>query len=347
MKNLLILSLIFLFTGCTDKTITRIYLEKNSKKMTAGNIIFSSDIIGAVGDMTVKGDLIIFIDHHPSSATCFYVVNKTTGELENSFGKRGRGPEEYLQPTIVRNEKQYNQDNLLDVYDMGTNTANTLDLTNPKEICRILNSEIKAPNEVYGMKFINRIGDEIMGQVAIQTEDATWLKFVNINDAKVQNKIPYFNSELVIKTGASFIFDTHVYVSALSNKIITGMSFFDYINILNRKGELLKRYQFGETPLPQLDDKGTISKYIVYTHLSYSSPNYCYFLRYGTDMNRPDFDDTGMTLIKLDWNGNFVDSYSIEHFLYGFCVDEQNGVLYGVITNRETGTVSIREYKGL
>lgn len=38
MKNLLILSLIFLFTGCTDKTITRIYLEKNSKKMTAGNV---------------------------------------------------------------------------------------------------------------------------------------------------------------------------------------------------------------------------------------------------------------------------------------------------------------------
>lgn len=347
MKNLLLLSLLFLFTGCAEKTITRIDLENNSKKLTAGNVIFTSDIIGAVGDITVKGDLIVFTDHHPSSAIGFFVVNKRTGELESTFGPRGRGPEEYLQPTIVRNEKLYNKDTLLDVYDMGTNTANTLNLSNPKEVCRVLNKEVKAPNAVYGMKFINRIGDEVMGQVAIQTEDATWLKFVDINDGEVHDKIPYFNSGLVINTGASFIYDTHVYASVLSNKIISGMSFFDYINVFNREGELLKRYQFGENPLPQLDNKGAIAKYVVYTHMSYSSPKYCYFLRYGTDMNRPSFDDTGMTLIKLDWKGKFIDSYSIEHFLYAFCVDEQNGILYGVQTDRETGTVSIREYKGL
>lgn len=348
MKHLLPLILLLMLGACSDGGVIRINIDETAQKLTRDKVIFKSESIGNIGDMVVKGDLIVFTDNHPSSRVGFYIVNKNSGELIGTYGARGRGPNEYLNPAIIRNDNLYNNDFTLDVYDYGTNILNSLNLKDPEAVESMKEKEFRVPTSAHGINSINRLDNEILGQTIIKGEEVSWFKIANLNDGSIVTNVPFFETEAPINPdNASYIYSSHIFASPTTDKIILGMSFFDYIDVYSRKGELIKRYVFGDNPLPQLDNNGSISKYVVFTHMSYSSKKHCYYLRYGTDMNRPNYDDTGMTLIKLDWKGKLVNQYKIDDFLYAFCIDEESNKLLGVLTDRETGTVSIVSYGGL
>ncbi|MFI3261689.1 MAG: hypothetical protein R3Y26_02145 [Rikenellaceae bacterium] len=337
---LMIVASILMFGCNSNKTKTEL-VELKEDAPLSGKIIFSSDEIGDITNMIVKGDYIIFSDGHPSAKNYFYAINKHTGELVAIYGQRGHGPNEFLYPNVILNDNSYNDNKKLDIYDGQLKALFTLSVEDINDIKII--SKTDMPAKLSFTNYMNKLGDNIVCKT-IRPGGKELFRVVDCKNNNIVQSEGFFDCSVNINAmDSSYIYDAKLLARSDGDFIMAGMTFFDYVDLYDKDG-LFKRYQFSKNPLPQTNSNGSIDKYIIYTLWGYCGNENYYILRGAYDITKKD-ELGGVTLIVFDNKGEYKKHYDLDRYFIRMCIDEQSGKLYGAITDDETGFVNVIEYQ--
>lgn len=129
MKRLVSLLFLFIvFTGCNHKGSVAYEsgISVESKHLLNGEILNDSFMFSWPRDVIIIDSLLLVHDSYKQS-DCFHIFNKYDGTHILSFGKKGRGPGEFLEVNSVN----YNYDNRsITVFDPNSKKITIFDITN-------------------------------------------------------------------------------------------------------------------------------------------------------------------------------------------------------------------------
>lgn len=345
MRKILILFLLIQFGCAENDKIQVVDIAQSAIPINGGREIYSNDTIGALTQMMVKGDYIICLDGHPNSQIKFYIIDKRDGKLVSKYGMRGRGPNEYLSPVIIANDNTYNPYNVMDVFDQQNNTYYSLSLDDAHHIRSIREQEKFMHASFDASNYLNRIGNKLLFK-GVRPKQELLYKIGDINSGEIVSSAPFFDCSLSIDQSIKgYVYDAKLLASINSDVIIAAMTFFDYVDIYNGKGELTKRYQMSENPLPDMSKDGNISSDSpIFTLKTYCSPDNFYILRRGRDRSSPEQMKGTVEILVFSSKGELTDIFGIDKSIKCFAIDQEGKKLYGTIVDKESGRVSILEY---
>ncbi|MFZ1288464.1 MAG: BF3164 family lipoprotein [Melioribacteraceae bacterium] len=307
---------------------------EKSTELRAEEII-DGDSLGFPFEIISMNDLIIILDKKPLIDNSTIKVYDHNYHLITSFGKRGKGPGEYLQPVDLT--KSIGIDYEFTLYDFSN-----LRLTNYK-IDRNYQFHIK---NIYPLK-----GG--MPYQAVFTNDKI---IVSLGLGLEYNRIAIFDTNGTIKKtigeippGKEKNTPVPLHLQAYKGKLrlspdgkyyVISAQYSDYIDILNKAGNLKKRIigpldkepeydvvSAGEIPVMALDTKKCIYGYLDIA----VNDEFIYALYSGNQFSDHKYE--GNFIHVYDFNGQLKKNYKLTESIVDFDIDFHNAIIYGIKIN--------------
>jgi hypothetical protein len=144
----------------------------------------------------------------------------------------------------------------------------------------------------------------------------------------------------------------HIYAPCVAlneekNRVIIGMFLFDMFQVYDLSGNQLKTCCLSDKCIPgftRSDDMETVMQQCEIGFVrSFSTKDYCYFLRLARDFSTEVVSVKWSMLIQTDWNGNLIHAYHFPDDVLGhFFIDEQNRKVY-IVRHRIVPEVDVNE----
>ena len=246
------------------------------------------------------------------SDTCIYSYDKETGTFRHCMGILGEGPQDMMNPEFFRNS-YHEKDEGLKLCDV--NTRKSFSLTPDAQL-----TDFAPFQQVYSS--VNSVANSVIGH-PLEGKPAMW----EMHDANgktlrvgLEPSIPSSVPEKA-RTNLGYLYSCHVLAESHLRSVIVPMYFFDLIQVYDAQGNLLKLVspQEGYDFEQNFQDLLQGNAYWGYPQC-FCSERYCYLYRCLTDSRTRQIERS--QLLRLDWEGNLIDTIELDRPLWGgFCVE--------------------------
>lgn len=347
MKNKLIIPAIFLLICCTncnnpdkvtDISSKEIVFDKSGTwKNIETEYYGQKNLLKNPGQLALLGDKIIISE--PQCDTLFKLISIYDPSMHYSFGTKGRGPGEFLSPTLRRSRLQYDSDSTFRIFDPFKKILYRLQWKDSYDTGKPeITPGVYVPASLQIVTNLIQLGDSsfIGTSTGIQNVFFSWdLK----NDSTVLCGEPDF-----VKPPGNFPekFIPYLFTSALTTNRENGRTavayyLYDILDIYDNQGELIRRIKgSANIDFPEIkagsasfsSDKATL-----YYNDIYSTDNYIYSLYYGfteSSLEDPEIrNELYSKVIVCSWEGDIIERYKIDGIVTSICV-AGDSLLYGL-----------------
>lgn len=277
-------------------------------------------------------DSILFIINRNSS-NCLIAVKLNTRQVIKELGTKGNGPNDVYEPEFIMNNSIINvADSFLYFGDVNTNRLLKVNATDVAKMDFEIISNY--PFEIYPSDNLNFADNMIVGRRISFVKNEMFFIY-NKNNMK---SIDYYPKVKHLTKDLSYYYASNISANKSKNRIAIGMYFFDMIQIFDFSGNRLKSFCFSPNAIPQANYKSGIldleNGYAGFSQI-YPLENYIYLRRNAIVYKLKDGESQEIevsSILKLDWNGNLIDSYKLDKDFGWFCVNKEETELY-VISN--------------
>jgi len=319
MKQYIFILVICLLVSCTKDTNNLIILNNNNLEVADTIVRFADKNPIAI---TIK-DSVMFI-LCVQSDTCMAVYDIRNNCFLKSFGTKGRGPEDVVEPSFILNFDK-NRILLDDV-----NAIRFLEIKQDNNRDFYFSKFSAIPAEIYPSSDLSYDNDIYVGRQVGKKH-----KMFYVYNAKTKSKIDIdYNPKIPDIRDENYYLANHTAINSQKNRIIIGMYFLDMCQIYDMQGNRLQTIVFSENYIPDVENHSlnTDKGYSGICGL-FPTTEACYILRF-TEI--PIYDNGQYVdnqneyfLIKSDWDGNVESSFKIQGELQGqFYIDENENKLY-------------------
>ena len=277
-------------------------------------------------DMAIKDSLAILL--FSKEDTCGGVYNLNTQKPVGYFGVVGNGPGEVMRIDFVAN-KQYALDrDSLYFSDTNQGRLMAISLKTPEKYL-VLHDVSNSPNILYRIAFINLTQNFLVAKNISADE----MFFINHRKTGERIGINYFPEV----SGIGEIYKSAFYTPRLGmneskGKIIMGTTMMDMIQVYDIHGERKKIVCFSKKYiLPVKEQVFDSSEGYTGIFSIFSTEKYCYAIRLkrGGEKQADQIPQTETAfLLKMDWDGNLISSYSVQNNITGIFIDEKSSRFY-------------------
>lgn len=305
-------------TGCSEKESVIVLRETNVARpqVRATHI---TDVLLA-DKMCVCDSFFVVIgrDDEP----LFYVYNRNNYQPQGNFGIRGNGPSDFLFPFFFGGK--CHTKGKLEVYDVNLASVKEVDLK--KSLLRQENAVVATPlpKEVIGSPDLIRIGDIYYGNM----DNGMGLFFrFDVSSGKL-DWIGFPPSLLKPERDFAVMNMNRISYNERRNRIVSAMFYYNQVFLYDGEGALLKSVRLGEKAIrPVLDNEHSSIKgesLLCFTDVQ-SDDDCIYLMVQSVEEERSFTPDAGVTsrIVVLDWNLDYVKTYSLPHYSQSFLVDAE------------------------
>lgn len=349
MKFILYISLFFLFISCENKPEYPVKLIKMKPLASYPGIQLKSEPISLSdaplnpAKISVQDTLLIIFEQQvDNSETFLKFYSLKSGKLIHSYGQVGRGPGEYLTPTV-----HWESPEKILITEKMKYTVLPPDslFHNPSymPLKRNVRIGLSAANDVY------RLNDSIF----LENSTMSDYQFSLFNTKSNQYLINYKNYPNLIQEGrmTDFIANSNIYHASFSLKrdnkdsIVIAYELFPMIDLvsLDNFGSTRVLFPFDKQVniVTVMDNLNAMVK----NRKSYYTQSYCtdkyIYLMY--DCRKPQSKEYASPEIHLfDWNGNFIKRYQADQYISNFCLDEESNIIYGIGADADYNPILLR-----
>lgn len=267
-------------------------------------------------------DSIIFINF-TGSTHALSALNINTKSLVDSFGNIGNGPEEVISPEFI--------------YQTSSSDVTLSDVSSKRIMAIVLDSIdmkyglrniMNYPNEIYPASDIAMSNTFITGR-NLRSEDAMFFIY-NKND-ETSIDIPFYPSVKYLESRRNYFYATRTAINENANRIISANYFFNMFHVYSLKGDHIQSFSLSENPIPNINMKSKeldINNKYTGIQALFATDNYCYMMVKTKNSETKE----NVTIVQSNWNGKILNSFQIvDDLVGGFCVDEGNKRMYGII----------------
>lgn len=291
----------------------------------AGEKISSIDPY-SLGSMKVIDNYLVIINADGDNIFQIYDVN--TDSLIMQVGRRGKGPNEFLNPLFTSYCKKH--DNSLEVFDTRRRRIINIDVKKTILDNSLVSCRKKLPNKI---GVVENVWYQSDSMICYQGEnEGRFSIFYTTNTSK--KKIPYQVENLKIDMSEHFeygLFSSDIYLDPY-RKLIVAMPYkVGQIDYYNFEGEFLYSTSF--------EDKNKLKAYIknpkknpIKTNLMEVKADFStiYVLNLNADDSKMNGMENGCSeLLLFDWLGNPIKKYILDRIIMRFAIDDNNQCIYG------------------
>lgn len=334
------LNIIVVFVFITSISCNKVHnpiMEKKfeiEKQLPAQNIVINEII--KLDNIYKSGDYAIIRDGSAEGEYFLYVYKLPEFEFLYAFARRGRGPGEFLMPTIIKNMPE----NQIAFRDHATDEVFIYKL-NDRSADIILNFKISSKEDKFLWE-INYIDESLF---IAKRSDNKWVRR-ELWDLQNSNMISQISNtfNLEKKMGKRYYSDyDDFWIVSNGNKVAFGYFFIDVVEFgVVDGGRIELENAVGSSKLPDFymfdepDRKGVyeynIDNNIVYYESLYGGDKYVYCLY--ADKPWGEVETSHSDIIEVfDWTGIPYSKLYLEHGLSNFIVDEKSNTIYGFNEN--------------
>ncbi len=337
--------LILVVSGCQTEDLSRVDIKsfqdiKGEKYYELNNLICCNDLI--------IDEKFLIINDWCSDNGFFHVYEYSPIKFIKSFGKKGRGPGEFISPLFCKNIT--NRSNVFSVFDLNLRLKVDYKLSD-------IGSEVPQEDGIY---IVNKeeLSDDIFPCINITYIDScVYGNDVNfagglffIYDMKTNQKIlidylpvEFYNNHQFIKK-RSYIYENKLVVNREEGRIAVGMSYFNQIHFFDLKGNHLKSVSVGDDTLPILNELYFAGKDSFFYCIDiYATNDFVYILWGGQKLL--DYESNIVTdsfVIVFSWEGLHMKTYKIQNS-NTIGINPDNTKLFAAVKDSD-GTTEISGY---
>ncbi len=267
----------------------------------------------------------------------FYIYNKNDNKFLNSFGKRGRGPKEFLS---VKMSGQYvKNENSIKIWVHNRTGFKLINITRSVEENRIViddeiiykSQEFHPVLDAFLLPNINIIGKSLtrLGR----------LFYYDSNDNKI-NWIEYFPKVTNPPFDEDMIVNLYIGPTSISpdnSRIVSALELFKRIDVFSEKTDHLFSLVFDgspENPDFYVNPNNPIPNDLMHYYYDlFLTDKFIYALNINiseAEINK-DLDSGYSEIHVFCWAGKPIAIYRLNHLIYSITVDENKGYLYGLL----------------
>lgn len=328
--NLLLLSIAIAVTfSCTDKS-KAVKSFDVIKDLTAEQISVSE--ILNINNIIKLEDYIVLQNTGEGGNDFYFVYSYPDIRFLYSFAHSGRGPEEYLMPSVIKNT----QGNVIGFKDHATDIIAFYELSDTAAQL-MFSRTFKAPDINRFFWETNVIGDSLL-LVKHQGYNTGARELWNLHSGTMVDSIGNSFPKLPHKMGKNYytIFDDYL-ISASGSRFVVSYNFIDRLEIGEIKdGKIHLTASVGAKQPPKFhlygDDSRTefsIDRNIVTYENVYAGKDYIYALYSGKRLDATE-DDHSSSIEVYTWTGEPVQQLNLDIPVAYFAVDEKDRVIYAV-----------------
>lgn len=300
--------------ACSNTPQTTKVELSNVKLLDTAEVIYETNDKFPVS--LLKRDSLLFVILMKSD-TCINVIDLNSKTLLKSFGNKGVGGDELLNPNFILSTDTTSVllevGNLRKLVDIDYQNIDSIKMTN-----------LKYPESIYIASEMNISNNYIVGRIVESYSRNMFFIYDQKNEAR--QDIACYPPLKVSKTfDYNYVYATNLALNEKKNRIISGMYFFDMFHVYDLQGNRLNTFSLSNNCYPKTDrDKGVninnLSSKII---RAYPTEEHCYLLRLIDTTPRQ------YMLIQTDWEGTIKNTYKFPDEVSGqFCVDEKNKNVY-------------------
>lgn len=298
-----------------------------------------------INNIAIMDDYVVLQNSSEGVEDFFFVYTRSDVRFLYSFGKRGRGPSEYLMPSIIKNTP----DNILGFRDHGTDNVVFYDISDTAAVLRGA-KVFSSPDSDRFFWEINLIGDSLL-LTKHQGYKRGLTELWNIRTQEIVDSIPNTFSRLPRKLGKAYytIFDDYM-IASCGHRLVRSYYLIDRIEFGEVSGDELRLISgTGATTVPEFHLYGhdsateySIDRNIVYYENIYAGEENVYALYSGRRLDETDHAHSSLIEV-YSWDGSPVELLHLDIPVAYFAVDEENRIIYGV--NPEFSEEKILKYR--
>lgn len=330
--------LLLFLSACSSRLSEEVIQETNvvSPPMISTNV---TDVL-VLDKVSVCDSFLVAIGR--MEYPCFHVYNRNTFKKIGSFGMEGSGPGDFLFPFFL--EDMNAPSKCLQVYDVNLASFKYINIMKALEGTPEAVETFPMPSDLIGSPDLNCVGDFYFGNM-----DAGTGLFFSYSTAEDRFKWIDFPSGLLAPEKQFTVMNMNrIAVNGKESKIVSGMFYYNKVFLYDTEGRLLRRVQLGENNVsPILIDGESIdsNSQLCCTDIR-GTDEYVYLLEQEVtekDSFSPS-EDMHSRIVVLDWNLNYIKTYSLSCYAHSFCIDEKlNRVL--CVTRTPNGDTELVYFK--
>ena len=285
------------------------------KEITLSGINIETGTLTNIRELCIKDSFLITLNDRPDSIIQIYKI--PSFELFYSFGKKGKGPGEYLFPRLVFN---FDDNKIIAIHDPGNQSLWSIKVNETAEV--VNKRELKFPDQIPISRFLieNRF---FIYDAFTPTEGE--IKTFDLETNKSSTVYSFNEFKQRHKTSAAY--EGYLGVNPKSRLLVFMYMYYDRVDILNLKGKLLHSIVNVKSEKPQQKTDATS---MVYYFGGYFTEDYIY----GIYLNAPrqriieDSGNLNCFIEVFSWEGEPVKRFKLDRMVYLIAVDEANKVIY-------------------
>ena len=339
--NIIFCIILLILTSCGSETAEKNFGEV---KDVSAELIGIDELLQANNIIKLE-DYIVLQNGSEAVEDFYFVYSYPDLRFLYSFARRGRGPNEYIFPSVVKNT----DGNVLAFKDHATDLIAFYRITDSSAELQ-MSMTFKSDDSRFFWE-INCIGDSLM-LVKHQDYKTGARELWNPYDHVMVDSIPNTFEKLPSLMGKNYftIFDDYQ-ISANCNRFAVAYTFIDRIELGRiNNGSITLESEIGVKSPPKFYNYGrrevkeyNIDKNIVYYENVYSGEKYVYAL-YSDDRLDNTEKNHSSVLEIYSWSGEPVCQLNLEYPIAYFAVDEEHNVIYGLNPNGFEDKVLIYRY---
>jgi hypothetical protein len=333
------LLILLIFISCNNNRVDRnqtIFVKSLKTTSLIGRNICISNVFEP-NSLTVQDSFLIIVD--AKSEYCFHIYNTKTFKLVNEFGKRGRGPDEFINPVItsIKSENDGYRDDLI-IYDRTRRRLSQINISN-----KISNPQYKIKSELLPKQMLNVTNiiyrnDSIALYIPYDEGNPGRFSIYNFNKES-RTFTPYL-PKLGFKVNPVNLYPIYATSSSCvninKNRFVAIPALLSELDFFNLAGEYLHS---------SVIERCNEIKYAKNEKIIFDMPGVSYYFTNVLSVNDtiyalitgkkyPDFrNKTTSEIFVFDWDGKPIEKFLLDREIYLFSYDRNNNSFIGYSPN--------------
>jgi hypothetical protein len=307
-----------LIVSCKNKETKFTHID-----LTQVSILNSPDVVYGFDDKYPVGvsiqDSFAYIIQIKSDI-CIIVLDMNAKQIIYYLGNVGYGPDDIIRVDFMSSIEK--QDVLLE--DGSAKKFLKIDFDRNKKIFS-LKKYMEYPDIIFPSGETNVSKNFITGRKVGKGK----MFYIYNKNTDSMIEIEYYPVIKNLKHDPNYIYAPTIALNEEKNRIIVGMYLFDMFHLYNLEGKRIQTFCFSKDCIPNFDSNDLmqdIQKCNAGLIRSFSTDNYCYFLRISGNRLAG---KTENILIQIDWDGKLINAYKILDNIEGqFYIDEKDRRMY-------------------
>jgi hypothetical protein len=280
----------------------------------------------AINGLIVIDSFLVVLDMNEKKP--IFVYSTETYELRGEFSSIGRGPGEFISPTIIKHSDLFNS--FLNIYDSSLGILTRVDIASSIENNEYIYTSTSC--DIWNKAFTDRVFFETKDFCCVEPE-GQWFSFYNEKDNKFTN-VPYpklkfsFRDENIRYR----LFYPEICYNPILSKVVVSSFFIGYLSLYDTAGEHLTTidYDFDPDYMKDLKSLNSNNRIALKNYIGdmQADSQYIYAVNYNFRGEVSESPEKNEILI-FDWNGLPVKRLSLDRAIGAIALDYDKKKMFG------------------